>query len=68
MDYRDLLKRYIRLINDSEGDAFMPDMIGSGRTRGGAPTVQFTASEIAELKKLEAEGAYDERIETGEEC
>jgi hypothetical protein len=60
MNHRDLLKRYIRRVMDSEGCTFIPNAPGE-RTIGGAPTVDFTPEEIAELKRLEEEGEEEER-------
>jgi hypothetical protein len=60
MDHRDLLKRYIKRVWDSEGETFIPSAPGE-RTVGGAPTVDFTVEEIAELRRLEEEAEEEDR-------
>jgi len=49
MDYRTLLKKYIRHVFDHEGVTFISSGIGLGPDSG------FTVAEQAELEALEAE-------------
>lgn len=47
IDYRDLLRRYIRHVGECEGITFMPPRHES--------EIVFTADEIAELRRLDDE-------------
>jgi hypothetical protein len=63
MDYRDLLKRYMRRVRDCEGETFRPDYPGDDTATGGSQTVSFTDAEFAELAAIEQEGHEDEQRE-----
>jgi hypothetical protein len=62
MDHRDLLKKYIRLVRDSEGATFIP-CTATDRTVTGALTVSLSAEEVAELQALDDESTADDHRE-----
>ena len=59
MDHRSLLKKYIRLVRDTEGATFIPST-QTDRTLHGAPTVSLSAEEVAELQALDDESTEDD--------
>ena len=63
VDFRDLLKRYIRRVIDSEGAAFIPaNPCGPNTALNGSWPV-FTREDIDALEALATEGEEDERRE-----
>lgn len=52
MDYRELLKRYMRLVSDSEGSDFL-------KHNGSHGNIELTDEEMDELERISAEGDAD---------
>jgi hypothetical protein len=54
IDYRDLLKRYIKYVGDEEGTDFIPRLIGldDEALKVWAWDVHFTIEEVEELRSL----------------
>lgn len=52
MDYRELLKRYMRLVSDSEGSDFI-------QKSGVHGNIELTDDELDELERISAEGDAD---------
>lgn len=53
VDHVALLAKYMQLVVREEGVSFIDAAEGTGRFK---PPIQFTAEEIAELRRIEAEG------------
>ena len=52
MDYRELLKRYMRLVMDSEGSDFLLHS-------GDYGNIELTDDELTELEKISQEARHD---------
>jgi hypothetical protein len=55
MDYRDILKKYMRFVGDEEGITFVSRLRIRGMMGEVKPVDGFTEDEVKELEAIEAE-------------